>query len=76
MSGAIRANATQADVAGAAINSASNVGILLGSAAGGQILSFSGFGVLTSVSLSIVVLGIGIGLASPKAFPWKLAHSH
>lgn len=34
MSGAIRARATSADVAGAAINSASNFGILLGSAVG------------------------------------------
>lgn len=76
MSGAIRANATQADVAGAAVNSASNVGILLGSATGGQILSLAGFSVLTPVSLSIVVLGIAIGLASTKAFPWKFSNSH
>ncbi|AQS84342.1 MAG: MFS transporter [Acetobacter aceti] len=76
MSGAIRANATQADVAGAAINSASNVGILLGSATGGQVLSLAGFGVLTPVSLAVVLIGIGIGLVSPKAFPWKLANHH
>lgn len=72
MSGAIRARATRPDVAGAAINSASNVGILLGSAIGGQVLTAYGFGVLTPLAIAIVVCGLAIALCSPAAFPHSL----
>ena len=72
MSGAIRANATQPDVAGAAINSASNFGILLGSAVGGQLLSSAGFSVLTPAALIIAMGGMLLAVISPKAFPWKM----
>ncbi|NHN89645.1 MFS transporter [Acetobacter conturbans] len=75
MSGAIRANATRPDVAGAAINSASNVGILLGSALGGQVLSSMGFNVLTPVALVVIISALLISLCSPQAFPWRLSES-
>ncbi|MBB2166785.1 MFS transporter [Gluconacetobacter aggeris] len=72
MSGAIRARATRPDVAGAAINAASNVGILLGSAAGGQVLTHAGFGVLTPLAIAVAFGGILLGFFSPAAFPHSL----
>ncbi|MBB2165859.1 MFS transporter [Gluconacetobacter sp. 1b LMG 1731] len=72
MSGAIRARATRPDVAGAAINSASNVGILLGSAAGGQVLTHAGFGVLTPLAIAVALGGILLGFFNPAAFPHSL----
>ncbi|BAK82816.1 major facilitator superfamily sugar transporter [Komagataeibacter medellinensis NBRC 3288] len=72
MSGAIRARATRPDVAGAAINSASNVGILLGSAIGGQVLTVYGFGVLTPLAIAIVVCALAVALCNPAAFPHSL----
>ncbi|MFT8645917.1 MFS transporter [Gluconacetobacter sp.] len=73
MSGAIRARATRPDVAGAAINSASNVGILLGSAAGGQVLTHAGFGVLTPLAIAVALGGILLGFFNPAAFPHSLS---
>ncbi|MEZ7137743.1 MFS transporter [Komagataeibacter sp. SM21] len=73
MSGAIRARATRPDVAGAAINSASNAGILLGSAAGGQILTHAGFGVLTPLAIAVAFGGILLALFNPEAFPYSLS---
>ncbi|ATU72981.1 putative sugar efflux transporter [Gluconacetobacter sp. SXCC-1] len=75
MSGAIRARATRPDVAGAAINAASNVGILLGSAVGGRVLTVYGFGVLTPLSIAIVVCGLVLALGNPAAFPHALPAS-
>ncbi|MGG6430373.1 MFS transporter [Acetobacter ghanensis] len=75
MSGAIRARATRADVAGAAINAASNVGILLGSAAGGAVLTHAGFGVLTPLAIVVALCGILIAFFSPSAFPHVLNSS-
>ncbi|MBB2205497.1 MFS transporter [Gluconacetobacter takamatsuzukensis] len=72
MSGAIRARATRPDVAGAAINAASNVGILLGSAAGGQVLTHAGFGVLTPLAVAVALGGILLGFCNPAAFPHSL----
>lgn len=69
MSGAIRARATRADVAGAAINAASNAGILLGSAAGGAVLTHGGFAVLTPMALAVALCGILIAFFSTSAFP-------
>lgn len=72
MSGAIRARATRADVAGAAINAASNAGILLGSAAGGVVLTQAGFAVLTPLALAVALCGILIAFFSTSAFPHVL----
>ena len=72
MSGAIRARATRADVAGAAINAASNAGILLGSAAGGVVLTHGGFTVLTPLALVVALCGILIAFFSTSAFPHVL----
>lgn len=72
MSGAIRARATRADVAGAAINAASNAGILLGSAAGGMVLTQAGFAVLTPLALAVALCGILIAFFSTSAFPHVL----
>ncbi|GAD10121.1 arabinose efflux permease [Gluconobacter frateurii NBRC 103465] len=69
MSGAIRARATRPDVAGAAINGASNLGILLGSALGGQILTWSGFNILTPLAVVMALAAILLALFSPDAFP-------
>ncbi|GBR02511.1 MFS transporter [Acetobacter oeni] len=80
MSGAIRARATSADVAGAAINSSSNFGILLGSAVGGHLLNNLGFAILVPASVSVALIGILLTVFSPMAFPRKLAetgpHAH
>ncbi|MFT9257501.1 MAG: MFS transporter [Acetobacter sp.] len=75
MSGAIRTRATRPDVAGAAINAASNAGILLGSAVGGQVLTHSGFAVLTPLAVAIALFGILLALFNPAAFPRTLAPS-
>lgn len=75
MSGAIRARATSADVAGAAINSSSNFGILLGSAIGGQLLSSLGFAVLCPAAVITALCGILLAAFNPAAFPRKLHHS-
>ncbi|AAW60462.1 MFS transporter [Gluconobacter oxydans] len=72
MSGAIRARATSADVAGAAINSSSNFGILLGSAIGGHLLSTLGFAVLCPASVVIALGGILLAAFNPAAFPRRL----
>lgn len=72
MSGAIRARATRADVAGAAINAASNAGILLGSAAGGVVLTHYGFAVLTPMAIVVALCGILIAFFSTSAFPHVL----
>lgn len=69
MSGAIRARATRPDVAGAAINGGSNLGILLGSALGGQVLTWSGFGVLTPIAIAITLAAILLAIFNPEAFP-------
>ena len=74
MSGAIRARATSADVAGAAINSASNFGILLGSAVGGHLLSTLGFAVLCPAAVIITFVGIMLAAFNPGAFPRTLDH--
>ncbi|MCG4258377.1 MFS transporter [Acetobacter senegalensis] len=74
MSGAIRARATSADVAGAAINSASNFGILLGSAVGGHLLSTLGFAVLCPAAVAITLVGILLAVFNPGAFPRRLDH--
>ncbi len=76
MAGAIRARATSADVAGAAINSSSNIGILFGSAIGGHLLITLGFSVLCLASVSIALIGILLTVFSPVAFPRKLADTH
>ncbi|GBQ50562.1 MFS transporter [Komagataeibacter sucrofermentans] len=73
MSGAIRARATRPDVAGAGINAASNVGILMGSAVGGQVLNAAGFGVLTPMAIITVVVGLVVVMTNPRAFPHRLA---
>lgn len=73
MSGAIRARATSADVAGAAINSSSNFGILMGSAIGGHVLSAAGFAVLCPAAVIVALTGILLTVCSPAAFPRKLA---
>ncbi|MBO1323954.1 MFS transporter [Acetobacter sp. TBRC 12305] len=75
MSGAIRTRATRPDVAGAAINAASNAGILLGSAAGGQVLTHYGFGVLTPLAATVALCGILLALFNPAAFPHTLPPS-
>ena len=75
MSGAIRARATRADVAGAAINAASNAGILLGSAAGGVVLTHYGFAVLTPMAIAVALCGILIAFFSTSAFPHVLRPS-
>lgn len=75
MSGAIRARATTADVAGAAINGASNVGILLGSAIGGHILNAGGFAVLCPAAVLFTLLGLLLTAFSPAAFPRTLSHT-
>lgn len=72
MSGAIRVRATRPDVAGAAINSASNIGILLGSALGGQILTFIGFGVLTPIAIAMTLAALCLSLSDRQAFPRSL----
>ncbi|GAN99217.1 MFS transporter [Komagataeibacter oboediens] len=72
MSGAIRARATRPDVAGAAINAACNMGILLGSAVGGEVLSNGGFAVLTPLSCAMVLLGMIVAMLNPAAFPRAL----
>ncbi|MBV1835720.1 MFS transporter [Acetobacter estunensis] len=72
MSGAIRARATSADVAGAAINGGSNVGILLGSAVGGQLLTSCGFNVLVPAAVCITLTGVVLAMCSPAAFPRTL----
>ncbi|MFT8468348.1 MFS transporter [Acetobacter syzygii] len=74
MSGAIRARATRSDVAGAAINAASNAGILLGSAAGGIVLTHGGFAVLTPLAMGVALCGILLAFFSPSAFP-HILHS-
>ncbi|GAN86604.1 MFS transporter [Komagataeibacter intermedius] len=72
MSGAIRARATRPDVAGAAINAACNMGILLGSAVGGEVLSNGGFAILTPLSCAMVLLGMMVAMVNPAAFPRAL----
>ncbi len=72
MSGAIRARATTADTAGAAINSTSNVGILLGSALGGQLLAAQGVGILVPVALGLCLLSMLVILLSGETFPTHL----
>lgn len=72
MSGAIRARATTADTAGAAINSTSNLGILLGSALGGQLLAVYGVSVLVPVALGVCALSMLVILLSGNAFPAHL----
>ena len=72
VSGAFRARATRADVAGAAINAASNAGILLGSAAGGVVLTHYGFAVLTPMAIAVALCGILIAFFSTSAFPHVL----
>lgn len=72
MSGAIRARATSADVAGAAINSSSNFGILLGSAIGGHLLNTLGFAVLCPAAVVIALGGILLAAVNPAAFPRRL----
>lgn len=72
MSGAIRARATRPDVAGAAINGGSNLGILLGSALGGQILTWSGFNVLTPIAIVITLTAILLAVLNPESFPRTL----
>ncbi|MBL7232594.1 MFS transporter [Komagataeibacter oboediens] len=72
MSGAIRARATRPDVAGAAINAACNMGILLGSAVGGEVLSNGGFALLTPLSCAMVLLGMIVAMLNPAAFPRAL----
>lgn len=69
MSGAIRARATRPDVAGAGINAASNVGILMGSAVGGQVLNAAGFGVLTPMAIITVVVGLVVAMTNPALSP-------
>ena len=75
MSGAIRARATRPDVAGAAINGASNFGILLGSALGGQILTWSGFHFLTPIAIVMTLTAILLAVFNPEAFPMTLQSS-
>ncbi|MBB2203321.1 MFS transporter [Gluconacetobacter tumulisoli] len=72
MSGAIRARATSADVAGAAINGSSNLGILLGSAVGGHLLSTLGFAVLCPAAVVTALVGILLAAFNPAAFPRTL----
>ncbi|OAG74317.1 sugar transporter [Gluconobacter japonicus] len=75
MSGAIRARATRPDVAGAAINGGSNLGILLGSALGGQILTWSGFNTLTPIAIVITLSAILLAVLNPESFPRTLHSS-
>ena len=75
MSGAIRSRATTADIAGAAVNASSNVGILFGSAAGGMILNTAGLSVLPPMAVGIVIMATALGLCSPVAFP-RVLHDH
>ena len=75
MSGAIRTRATRPDVAGAAINAASNAGILLGSALGGQVLTLYGFGVLTPLAVAVALCGILLAFFNPAAFPHTIVPS-
>ncbi|EHH68739.1 MFS transporter [Gluconobacter morbifer] len=75
MSGAIRARATRSDVAGAAINGASNVGILLGSAVGGVLLTHFGFNVLIPVAVIVAIIAIVVSVTNPDAFPRHLSES-
>ncbi|CAI9119294.1 MFS transporter [Brytella acorum] len=74
MSGAIRARATSADVAGAAINSSSNFGILFGSAIGGHLLSTLGFAVLCPAAALTALVGLVLAALNPTAFPRTLHH--
>ncbi|WP_077931029.1 MFS transporter [Acetobacter persici] len=73
MSGAIRTRATSADTAGAAVNSTSNIGILLGSALGGQLLSAYGVAVLVPVSVALCCVAMLVVVLSGNAFPVRLA---
>ncbi|MCE2563642.1 MFS transporter [Komagataeibacter sp. FNDCF1] len=74
MSGAIRTQATTADIAGAAVNSTSNVGILLGSAVGGGLLATQGQGVLAPVAIGIGAFCLLLVMASRSAFPRHVVH--
>lgn len=74
MSGAIRTQATTGDIAGAAVNSTSNIGILLGSAMGGGLLATQGQGVLAPTAIGIGVLCLGLVVASGSAFPARVMH--
>lgn len=75
MSGAIRTRATSADIAGAAVNSTSNIGILLGSAFGGKLLASYGVDVLAPTAIGITILTLLVVLFSRQAFPAQL-HDH
>lgn len=72
MSGAIRTRATSADIAGAAVNSTSNIGILLGAAFGGRLLASYGVQVLAPVAIGLTVLTLLVVLLSAQAFPARL----
>ncbi|GAN59171.1 hypothetical protein ACI01nite_21510 [Acetobacter cibinongensis] len=72
MSGAIRTRATSADIAGAAVNSTSNIGILLGAAFGGRLLASYGVQVLAPVAIGLTVLTLLVVLLSAQAFPAHL----
>ncbi|MFT8711378.1 MAG: MFS transporter, partial [Komagataeibacter rhaeticus] len=48
---------------------------LLGSAVGGRVLTVYGFGVLTPLSIAIVVCGLVLALGNPAAFPHALPAS-
>ena len=71
MSAAIRTHAVTADLAGAVINSASNVGIALGSLAGAQVLAFSGTAALPWVAACVVAVGFVVVIVSRVAFPTR-----
>lgn len=72
MSGAIRTRATSPDIAGAAVNSTSNIGILLGAAFGGRLLASYGVQVLAPVAIGLTVLTLLVVLLSAQAFPARL----
>lgn len=66
---AVRAQATSPDLAGAWLNSMSNVGISAGAALGGAVLGAAGLRGVSWVAAAAVLVGLAIVVAATRAFP-------
>lgn len=69
MTAAIRTGGTSPSVAGALINSSSNVGIALGSASGGVVLAATAPAVLPGVGAAIAVVSLVVLVVARQGFP-------
>jgi predicted MFS family arabinose efflux permease len=65
----VRTGAVSVSTAGAVVNSASNVGITLGSLLGGGVIAVAGLPAVPVVGAALAAVATVVAFAAPKAFP-------